>query len=247
MKKKFVFNSLVSVALVSSIFSASIASATSSTSLAKPVENSSSLSLQLNGDNYVFHIENDDQKRLSFDTLKAIAEQAGDQSSITIHNVESAAPTLPRSIHNPENNIISPLAWYDMWVVWTMVKSNISRDNATAAQHIISVAKGQTVTLTQSTTKEISSSITAKAGAPTAEINSNITSKISTTYSKTVTWNGPPESSSYISRMYYWTGFEDRGSYSISGKGNLSGDDYGTYTGTYTEPTYYVEWSRDIK
>lgn len=179
--------------------------------------------------------------KLSQKALESIADQAGG-GVITIHNIIPAVPI--------ETNITTR-AWWDVSVDWTIVKSSITHDNADPAQQIISVARGAEKKLTTSTTKKTTRTsgfeggVSVPSGA-SAKLNASVAQEISKTYTTEQIWKGPSEGSSYSSRIFYYTGFKDYGKFSITGEGWPSGDTYGPYKGSYTEPTYYIEWSRDI-
>lgn len=170
--------------------------------------------------------------------IEKIVEQAGDAKSITIHKVGK----------NPDSQV-KPMYLSDV------IKRVESSNNPTAAVQIISVPKGKTIKLTKSQATKVSSSARVKASVSVGkgpisaanEVESTLNSEVSTTYTTEETWTGPAESSSYVSRIYYWTGFYDRGTWKVDEISWLTGKVTDTYTGTYTEPTHYIEWSRDFK
>ena len=185
--------------------------------------------------------------RINDQELKGIADQAkqmGGQADIMIHNIIRVNECPTKKVPN-----LRPRAWYDTGIDWSVVKTNIYSDNPEAAQQIISVAKGSTKTLTSSVTKRTKKSIDWNGAVPTSASNklcASIKDEVSKTYSITETWKGPPESSSAVSRVYYYTGYRDYGNFTIYGTARPSGQEY-KYTGSYIEPTYYHEWSRDIR
>ncbi|MCY7488003.1 hypothetical protein [Paenibacillus alvei] len=128
----------------------------------------------------------------------------------------------------------------------------ITHNNPDQAQLIISVARGASKKLSSSVTKKTTRSVSWSGGVSipsgaSSKLDASVTEEESRTYSKEETWTGPSEGSPYITRNYYFTGFRDYGSFKITGVDWPSGDSYGSYTGTYKEPTHYQEWSQDIK
>ncbi|MED1643085.1 hypothetical protein P4U99_07760 [Brevibacillus agri] len=186
----------------------------------------------------VVNIAEEAQGMVTKEQIEQIVEQAGDAKSITIHKVGK----------NTDDKI-KPMYLSDV------VKRVESSNNPTAAVQIISVPKGKTIKLTTTQAKKVNSSARVKASVSVGngpasvgeEVESTLTTEISTTYTTEETWTGPAESSSYVSRIYYWTGFYDRGTWKVDEINWLTGKVTNTYTGSYTEPTHYIEWSRDFK
>lgn len=200
-------------------------------------------SIQVDGLNTDIKLSNYMIGKVSEEEMKVIVRQAraAGGGEVTIHNI------LPASKVKRAKR-----AWWDTDIDWSVVRSNISHDNPGEAQLIISVARGATKKLSSSVTKKIMRSISWEGGlsipsGASSKVKSDVNEEQSRTYSKEETWTGPSEKSSYVSRIYYFTGFYDYGDFSVSGTGWPSGDSYGPYTGSYREPTYYTEWSRDIK
>ncbi|WP_028593274.1 hypothetical protein [Paenibacillus assamensis] len=170
--------------------------------------------------------------KVSKKQLDAIAKQAGN-GTITIHNVHEAEQPI---------NTAS--------ISWTTVKKISSRDNPEAAKQIISVARGATKKITKNFTHKTLRSVTLTGGVSVPSgashsISGSITNEVSRSYTVEETWNGPAETSSFLSRIYYYTGFLDYGTFTTEGRQSTT--TYGPYKGSYQEPTHYVEWSRDIK
>lgn len=189
--------------------------------------------------------------------IESILEQAGDAEEITIHKIHYKESPEKRTesknaLENKERASILSSYYYSY-----PVKNVKSTDNPTTAVQIISVPKGKTIKLTSSQAKKISNqtrvqaSVTAGGGSVpssvTEEVEGTLTSEISTTYTKEETWTGPSENSKYVSRIYYWTGFYDTGKWTVNKIDNKTKKVLATYQGDYKEPTYDVEWSRDIK
>lgn len=145
-------------------------------------------------------------------------------------------------------NTVSPFAWYDLWIDWTITKTVTQRDTPLAAEQITSVGQGQEKTV--KTTYKITSNVKASAGysLPSslkadieAGLVSEMTQEINTKYS------GPPIGSKVLSYIFWITKFVNRGTYTATGEGNLSGDKYGPYVGTWEEPSKFVEWTQEIR
>lgn len=207
-------------------------------------------------DGLQFNFSKSVEGKISTKILKEIANQV--KSEINGRNVVSVnidkivyAESIDATNSIEQNNasgFISPQAWYDLYVDWDVVFSNVHSTNG-AAQFIISVAKGQTISLTSSKTFKATwgySSSVSLPGSAVGKLESNLNTEISHTYTTSIQWVGPPESSSAVSRIYYWTPYYDRGDFTITGTGWPSGDSYGPYTGIFTEPSYFVQWSMDV-
>ncbi|RNB56341.1 hypothetical protein EDM57_12815 [Brevibacillus gelatini] len=216
----------------------SLLAAVPSVSLAK--ENYSEPLKLLGAENQevVVNITEEAQGMVTKEEIEQIVEQAGDAKSITIHKVSKKA-----------DDKLTPMFLSDV------VKLVESSNNPTAAVQIISVPKGKTIKLTTTQAKKVNSSARVKASVSVGygpasagdEVESTLTQEISTTYTTEETWTGPSEKSPYVSRIYYWTGFYDRGTWRVDEISWLTGKVTDTYTGSYTEPTHYIEWSRDFQ
>jgi hypothetical protein len=115
------------------------------------------------------------------------------------------------------------------------------------SKFIISVAKGKTISLTESTTKTSQSEVTGEASQMNAKVMGTLKWGVSTTYSTTQTWVGPPESSSNNSRSYYWVGLYDYGTWKGKRETIQEGEVISTtyYSGSFREYMEYAEYSVD--
>lgn len=126
------------------------------------------------------------------------------------------------------------------------VKKTVTKtDICVKDELVISVAKGQSVTLEEKWSGSLSSNIS-------GEISSaklDITSKISKSYSATVSFAGPPENSKKNCRKYKVKFYEQQGTYIAKWhQGSVSSGTlkYGTENGTFSEPTHYLCYSTDV-
>lgn len=126
---------------------------------------------------------------------------------------------------------------------WTVTieteKELISKNHVMKDDFIISVAKGETATLTKTYNGSVSQSISGSYYSLDAELKGTV----SCTYSMTKVWNGPSESSSYNSREFRVKYLGDK--YSYTQKRCLDGYVSGTKSGTVTIPTKYASYSID--
>ncbi|QOS97880.1 hypothetical protein JNUCC42_15170 [Brevibacterium sp. JNUCC-42] len=182
------------------------------------------------------------KKLVTQEQINAIVEQAGDADEITIHNVRNNQDSKDQGKFKAMG-FKSPVKYVE------------SSDNPTKAVQILSVPRGKTLKLTKSEANKVSgqtrvkASVSAGSGTPVSamdEVEASLTSEVSTTYTVEETFTGP-EDAKYISRIYYWTGFFDRGTWRIDETSWWNGQVTATYKGDYTEPTHDVEWSRDFK
>lgn len=247
MNKKKIVALTLSLCLSLSVFAAASSAQTGVQS--DSIINSYSISTE--GKSTIVNIAGTVTSKVPQDALNAIANQAAG-GEVTIHRVVQATPNLSiEPAPTLQTGNITPYAWYDVSVDYSITKSSITHDNPDAAQQIISVARGAVKKLTSKTTKKVTKSagfeggVSAPSGAA-AKLNSSLTEEITKEYTTEQTWNGPPEDSKAVSRIFYFTGFKDYGKFTITGTGWPSGDTYGPYKGSYTEPTYYIEWSQDI-
>jgi len=174
--------------------------------------------------------------------------EAKTKGNITIHNVQGIEKNkniLLTERLKPENEI-QPLG---LIYNYSVTFSNVRRTNS-PAHFIISVAKGQTKTLSTTKSFSLTSGVTSVTsgslpGAAKAEVESRLESTQSVSYNKTIKWSGPPETSKAVSRNYYITFFYDTGNFTVTRTTKLTGNkEY--YRGTFREPSHYVEWSNDV-
>lgn len=143
---------------------------------------------------------------------------------ITITGYKEAAPA------------ISPRLW---WFVLTEKKTT-QYDALAKDSFVISVARGATKTLSKTWTGSLSPSCSYK----NAEASLSLNATITRTYSKSETFNGPSEDSSYNSREFRVKFYEDRGTF----KGEYVSDvgDSQPKSGTWKSPTKFLEYSVDL-
>lgn len=102
---------------------------------------------------------------------------------------------------------------------------------------VISVAKGSKVTLSQTWSESVSASVTHAEARTALKLNGTITK----TYTKTQSFTGPPESSSYNSREYRVKFYVEDGKYKgyyITDMGRGP-----SISGTFRNPLKYAEYS----
>lgn len=113
-------------------------------------------------------------------------------------------------------------------------------------QFCFSVARGETVTLSQSFTATLSLSLS---GSPYIEGDLGLTASVSGTYQKSTTYTGPAESSPYNSREFRIKLFAEDGNWTQTQTYYNSLTDevlaVQTETGTYTNPLEFCKYSID--
>ncbi|CAM4399107.1 hypothetical protein PAXY110619_11655 [Paenibacillus xylanexedens] len=194
----------------------------------------------INGQSFI--ISPEAAGKITDEELKAISQQAGGNGDIIISNVIEGTNQTTSS----QQNIVTPNAWYDLYIIWDITKQVTQRDTPLAAQQITSVGQSQerTINTTFKLSSNVSASVTIPASLKTsieAGLASEITQSISTKYS------GPKVGSGISSYVFWITPFVNRGTWSATGKGNLSGDPHGPYSGSWQEPNKFVEWTQAIK
>lgn len=199
-------------------------------------------------DGQTFSISPDAVGKLTDSELQAIAQQATGTGNIIIQNVTMATNALQTTPSTSLKNTVSPYAWYDTYTIWSVTKNVTQRDTPLAAEQITSVGQAQEKTI--KTTYKISSNVSASASyslpsSLKAEISAGLASEMSREIN--VKYSGPPVGSSVLSYIFWITKFVNRGTYSATGEGNLSGDKYGPYLGTWEEPNKFVEWTQEIR
>lgn len=176
------------------------------------------------------------------ESLRAIEKDNPNAGTIRVHNVYSLKNT-DQDFLNSESELQPASILYD----YSTVKSHQGNYNG-PANFIISVARGQTKSLTTTSEFKYTSQVTASGGIslPTGvkgDVESTLTAEIKRTYSTTVTWTGPD--SPYISRNFYITFFANHGTFTTTRTNKITGNS-DTFRGDYRDPTHYVEWSQDI-
>jgi hypothetical protein len=183
------------------------------------------------------------QGKISDDSIKELIERHPKAGMINIHNV-----TEPQA--SKEDDSIQGCGYYNPCVgsEYTVTsKTKTSYDNMGSSKFIISVPKGSTKSLSSSTTKSTNTSVSGGTSGMNTEVKSQLNWGVSKSYSTSITWSGPPESSKYNSRSYYWAGKYDygnwRGREDIYSEGEIYETKY--YNGNFSEYVRYVEYSVD--
>ncbi|MGN1070690.1 MAG: hypothetical protein ACI4P5_09745 [Candidatus Fimadaptatus sp.] len=124
-----------------------------------------------------------------------------------------------------------------------LVSKTTTKTRAVAQDNfIISVAKGQTITLGKEKTFNLKCTVTGKSSAAQLGLEGNLSVK----YSASSTWVGPSESSEYNSREFRVKMYENQGRY--TGYQRIGGVRVGDLqSGTWTEPAGYAQYSIDSK
>ncbi|GEM_PF-3746284 len=151
---------------------------------------------------------------------------------------------------SPQNNSseIQPQAWYDFYDDYGYTdyyynKTGSSRTQYTKAdKFVISCAKGQTVQLSSTWSYTIAASVSGTTGCFTAGLSASITAQ----YSTSITFSGPPESSSCNTREFRCKFIEYRGTCNEWWFWWPSGDiSSQSESGTFKEPLKTVSYSLD--
>ncbi len=126
------------------------------------------------------------------------------------------------------------LWWFDLTEKNTTQQDVMAKDS-----FVISVARGATKTLSKTWTGSLSPSCSYKNAQSSLSLNGTITR----TYSKSETFDGPSEGSSYNTREFRVKFYEDRGTF----KGQYVSDagDSQKKSGTWKSPTRFLEYSVD--
>jgi hypothetical protein len=160
-----------------------------------------------------------------------------------VNNLESTERTVDESLENYH--------WYDTGSYYSTTKSPQSSNNPTSAKFVTSVAKGETKKLGYKFSMSVSSTYSASGSMPSgagASVSGSLTSTQTKEYTAESTWSGPAESSGYLSREYYETGYRTYGKFSVYQFGYWSDHHHNTYTGDYWDAqSRFTSWSMDIK
>jgi len=159
----------------------------------------------------------------------ALDEGLKDGQHITIHHVESA---------NDEIGISPYLIVLNSYPT-TLTK--VGTEWAAQSYFVISVAKGQTTTLTSAFSQELTAGISGSYYSVTAELKGSVKAS----YSITHQFTGPPESSYYNSREYRVRFYAQ--TYNFNQHHYMSGMYIGTKTGTVKKPTRWASYSIDSR
>ncbi len=235
-RKKFLIPAVVASMLVGGAFS-SVAMAQQNPDLTVSISKTEKVI-----DGQSFLISPEAVGKITDEELKAISKQASGSGDIIISNVTESTTSNVSS----QQNVITPNAWYDLYIIWDISKQVTQRDTPLAAQQITSVGQSQerTINTTFKLSANVSASVTVPASLKTsieAGLASEISQSISTKYS------GPKVGSGISSYVFWITPFVNRGTWNATGKGNLSGDPHGPYSGSWQEPNKFVEWTQVIR
>jgi len=123
------------------------------------------------------------------------------------------------------------------------VKTQTSASYLVRSDFVISVSKGQTVTIGHEWKAALSCSISGGVDNSTLGITGNL----ECIYSASSTFVGPPESSSFRTRNFYVKFYEVKGTYTATCHDPFPGW-YITYpvNGSYTEPAFYLTYNIDM-
>ncbi|MBN2444977.1 MAG: hypothetical protein JXJ04_26720 [Spirochaetales bacterium] len=163
------------------------------------------------------------------DIINDLVESNPDASAINLNDVAIAETTPDQTRYQ----------WYDLWISWKTTKTRTISNILAKTSFVCSVAKGETYQLSSTWEQSLSASISG-----TYYASFSLSSTIKKTYTKSYTFSGPPESSSYNSRLYYVKFYEHRGNWAQEVKGWPS-NHISYYSGTYKEPSYYASYSVD--
>lgn len=145
---------------------------------------------------------------------------------------------------NKNNTSNQPMALAAGISFTNVVKNRTQSGVLAQTNFVISVAKGQTVAIGYEWSASLSCTITGGVDKDSL----GITGSLSTKYSATQTFSGPPESSTNNTRAYYVKFFENRGTYTATCRDSSLGTTI-TYpvSGSYTEPSSFTSYSVDSK
>lgn len=177
-----------------------------------------------------------DNKNLNVpsDIILDIIKENPDAGNIIIYDYYDSA--------NESNTNITPSS---LWRIKDL-KKTVKQSNVVGKDSfVISVAKGQTSTLSSTWSASLSASATGELNV--AKLN--LTAKVEKTYSSSYKFNGPPESSTYNSREYRVKFYQNKGTYTAVYSSGIpgSGGAWHPVSGNYTEPTKYAAYSIDKK
>lgn len=119
--------------------------------------------------------------------------------------------------------------------------TKVGSEWAAQSYFVISVAKGQTTTLSTEFSKTLTAGISGSPYSITAELEASVTAS----YTVSHEFSGPPESSTYNSREYRVRFYAQ--TYNFSQDHYMSGMYMGTRTGTVDKPTRWAAYSIDSK
>lgn len=186
---------------------------------------SSDADLYVTDEKYSNVLISPEAKDIPRDIIEKLVSESEDDCLITIYNYVEAEP--------------APTPFGAMFLPLTQT---VTEEDVIADDHfIISVAKGAKKTLT----KEFKASLSASCSLPIAKTALDLAGKIEVRHTTTEEFSGPPENSYYNSRSYYVEMHEERGTF--TGHIHYFSSDPAVVSGTWSSPTYYYEYSRDVR
>lgn len=146
------------------------------------------------------------------------------------------------------SNMVQPAAYG--WSYSNVVVTKTTSDAVLGDYFIISVARGAEKTLSSTWTRTISSSLQVATSStddfPVPSTNTlGISASITSSYTTTLLFHGPEESSPYNSRQYRVKFYGDKGTWSATAIWDFNIMRRSQLTGTWIKPTYYAEYSID--
>lgn len=159
----------------------------------------------------------------------ALDEGLQDGERINIHYVE-VAENVPQV--DPQIIVVN---------TYPTTLTKVGDEWAAQSYFVISVAKGQTTTLSTAFSQTLTAGISGSPYSITAELKASVTAS----YTVTHQFSGPPESSQYNSREYRVRFYAQ--TYNFSQDHYMSGVYIGTRTGTVDKPTRWAAYSIDSK
>lgn len=140
---------------------------------------------------------------------------------------------------NTSNHLITPQIALPGRITKTTTEIKVQKYD----YFVISVAKGSTKKLTTTWKKSLSPSCSISA----LKSSLSLAGTIERTYTKEVTFAGPPEGSKYNSREYRVKFYENRGTFIETQRMDDIGHKLPDRSGTWTSPHSYAEFSIDKK
>lgn len=162
-------------------------------------------------------------------------------SDIVSSNPDAGHITITDWGTAPEPNPWAPMP---LSVQYINIEKTTSAVNSGANDvFVVSVARGETLSLNTSWSASLSPSVT---GGPSAA-NLSLKSTIKVTYSVGKTFTGPSESSQYNSREFRIKFYKNSGTYTATAVYFNNGANRQPVSGNWTEPSKYASYSIDKK
>lgn len=186
------------------------------------------------GYNINLEISESVKDQLSESEIMEIANEGKEDTTITIHEVVEL-PEINEDSFIQERLVIVPNFRIET------SKSYTGSNKVLADKFVISVAKGQTTTLSRTFTHSVELSIS---GSYYSLVDLGLKQTVTATYSTTHQFSGPT-TGSYNSREFRVKFYGDTGKYTQKKVRIDNGSVTGTKTGTFTEPKKYAMYSID--